>query len=158
MFKPKGVVFLTIIIMLIAFCCSSPESDHQFLTSNLRGVNSSFISSSSSALVVSALSLSHPLQGRQRKSITGVVIETRTNQEKDRSLLFTIPASISGETVDEIRVELSRDAAKQAVGEHLPQGWTCTGIGHYQRSIKGGYRRPMLWNESSGRFVVEAGL
>lgn len=27
MFKPKGVMFLTLVIMLMAFSCSGPESD-----------------------------------------------------------------------------------------------------------------------------------
>lgn len=35
MFKPKGSMFLTLIIMLMAFNCSGPESDQPVLTAKL---------------------------------------------------------------------------------------------------------------------------
>ncbi len=35
MFKPKGVIFLTLVIMLVAFSCSGPESDQTLLTAKL---------------------------------------------------------------------------------------------------------------------------
>ncbi len=35
MFKPKGVLFLTLIIVLMAFSCSGPESDQPLLTAEL---------------------------------------------------------------------------------------------------------------------------
>jgi len=35
MFKPKGVMFLTLVIMLMAFSCSGPESDQRLLTAEL---------------------------------------------------------------------------------------------------------------------------
>jgi hypothetical protein len=35
MFKPKGVMFLTLVIMLMAFSCSGPESDQPLLTAEV---------------------------------------------------------------------------------------------------------------------------
>jgi len=35
MFKPKGVMFLTLVIMLMAFSCSGPESDKPLLTADV---------------------------------------------------------------------------------------------------------------------------
>ena len=35
MFKPKGVMFLTLVTMLMAFSCSGPESDQTLLTAKL---------------------------------------------------------------------------------------------------------------------------
>ncbi|UCE41432.1 MAG: RHS repeat protein [Candidatus Aminicenantes bacterium] len=71
---------------------------------------------------------SSSILGQQRKSITGVVIATRTDQEKKRSLLITASSGISGKLVDEIHIELAKDAAAQAVPGHLPSDWTFTGV------------------------------
>ncbi len=35
MFKPREVMFLTLVIMLMAFSCSGPESDQPILTAEL---------------------------------------------------------------------------------------------------------------------------
>jgi hypothetical protein len=35
MFKPRGVMFLTLVFMLMAFSCSGPESDQTLLTAEL---------------------------------------------------------------------------------------------------------------------------
>ena len=35
MFKPKQVIFLTLVIMLMSFSCSGPESDQPLLTAEL---------------------------------------------------------------------------------------------------------------------------
>ncbi len=35
MSKPKGLMFLTLVIMLMAFSCSGPESDQPLLTAEL---------------------------------------------------------------------------------------------------------------------------
>ncbi|MEE8122350.1 MAG: hypothetical protein V3T55_12535, partial [Anaerolineales bacterium] len=35
MFKPKRVMFLTLVIMLMAFSCSGPKSDQKLLTAEL---------------------------------------------------------------------------------------------------------------------------
>ncbi|MFX0196221.1 MAG: DUF6531 domain-containing protein, partial [Candidatus Hodarchaeota archaeon] len=73
--------------------------------------------------------LSHLIQTQQRKSITGVVIDTRTDKEKKRSLLITASSSSAGKMVDEIRIELPKDAAAQVTAGHLPSDWTMTDVG-----------------------------